>query len=492
MSDHRDPTRTQPLPALPPHQPAIAALPPHEPAHDAHAEHGKKPGDHGSQPEELGFDLPAPAKTSAGRLFLIGAVGLAVLAGAFLIAWVPRHRAEKELVTDTKNESGALRVQVISPKARASDRALVLPGSVQPLEEAVVYPRANGYIKAWKTDIGDHVKEGALLADIEVPEIDQQLLQAQAQLAQAEAALVQAKANQGYSQVQLGRYQALTPKGVASEQELDRASSQSRVDSAGIEVANANVEAQKANLRRYAQLREFARVVAPFDGIVNARMIERGTLVSGTTPLFRVSQSDTVRVFIQVPQDVAPGVAVGQAAQISIREYAGRAFDGKIARSAGALDMQSRTMTVEIRIPNEKHELITGMYAEVKLTLPSPHKVWEVPATTVLTDARGIRVAIVEDDNKLHMSPVIVERDNGATMELANGIKDGDRIVKLASSDLAEGRAVEVQAEVDAKTAPTASPEQKMQVGPPPNSKTDGTPMPGVKPPENQKDSVQR
>ena len=482
MSDHRDPRTTQPMLALPPHEPEKAKA----------GGHAGKPGDHGNQPEELGFDLPPPAKASAGKLMLIGVVGLAILAGAFLFTWIPRHRADKELITETKNESSALRVQVISPKAKASDRALVLPGSVQPLEEATIYPRANGYIKAWKTDIGDHVKEGALLADIEVPEIDQQLMQAQAQLAQAEAALVQAKANQGYSQVQLGRYQALTPKGVASEQELDRASSQSRVDSAGIEVANANVEAQKANLRRYAQLRDFSRVVAPFDGTVTARMIERGTLVSGTTPLFRVTQADTVRVFIQVPQDVAPGVAVGQVAQVSIREYAGRLFDGKIARSAGALDMQSRTMTVEIRIPNEKHELITGMYAEVKLTLPSPHKVWEVPATTVLTDARGIRVAIVEPDNKLHMSPVIVERDNGATMELASGIKDGDRIVKLASSDFAEGREVEVQGEVDAKTAPTASPEQKMQGGPPPQTKTDGTPMPGVKPPENTKDSVDK
>lgn len=470
-SDPRDPTRTQPLPAVQP------------------PGHGHAPDAHG-QPEDLGFDLPPPTKASAGKLVAFGLVAVGVLTAAFFVAWVPRHNADRKLVSETKQaEGGSMRVQVITPKAKPSNAALVLPGSVQALEEAIIYPRANGYVKYWKTDIGDQVKEGALLAEIDTPEVEQQLAQAQAQLAQAQAALVQAKANQGYSQVQLNRYQALTPKGVSSEQELDRAASQSRVDSASVEVQTANVEAQRANLRRLQQLTGFSKVVAPFDGVVNARYIERGTLVSGTTQLFRVSQSDTVRVFIQVPQDVAPGIVVGAPTNVAVREFAGRSFEGKIARSAGTLDMQSRTMNVEIRIPNEKHELIPGMYAQVTLTTASPHKVWEVPATTVLTDARGIRVAVVEADGRLHLSPVTVERDNGPTMEISSGIKDGDRIVKLASSDLSEGRQVEVAEEAPSNTPPAASAAQKMQQGGPPNQKTDGTPAPGVKPPENIKDT---
>ena len=369
---------------------------------------------------------------------------LAVVAAAFVIGYVPRHKAKNELVSESKAaESSNLRVQTFTPKAKSSDRAMNLPASVQPLEEAVIYARASGYIKTWKVDIGDNVKEGQLLAEVDSPEVEQQLAQAKAQLAQSEAALVQAKANKGYSETTLTRLGALAPKGVTSQQELEKAQAQSVVDESSVEVARANVEAQKANLGRIQQMLSFSRVMAPFAGTINQRNIERGALVSTSTPLFHLSQSDTVRVYIQMPQDVAPSVRVDAPAQVSIREFPGRTFDGKVARTAAALDPMSRTMQTEIRIPNEKHELLTGMYAQVAISFPSPHRVWELPATAIITDANGVRVGIVEN-GKVRMAKVTVERDNGATMDIASGIADTDKIVKLATAELYDGRPVDV------------------------------------------------
>lgn len=400
--------------------------------------------DNDDKTSDLGFDLPEPARPSPARLVLVlgGVVG--VLVAAFFVGWLPRHQAKKDLENEAKAASDTtLRVQVIAPKGKSSDRAMELPGSVQALEEATLYPRASGYVRTWKADIGDKVAEGALLAEIDTPEVDQQLAQAKAELARAEASLAQARANHAYSETTLDRMKDLAPKGVASQQELDKSKSQAQVDQANVDVAQANIEAQRANIRRLVQLQSFSRVTAPFAGTINARTIERGALVSPSTPMFKLSQTETVRVFVQVPQDVAPNVAADQPAQVRVREYAGRVFEGKVARSAGALDPMSRTMNTEIRVPNPKNELLAGMYAQVALTLPSPHRVWELPATAIMTDAKGVRVAIV-DGSKLHLVPVTIERDNGATMDIATGLREGDKVVKLGSSELIEGRSVDV------------------------------------------------
>lgn len=400
--------------------------------------------DNGGDNGELGFDLPAPAKASPARLVLVLGGVAAVLAAAFVVGYLPRHQARKELEQDAKTAGESiLRVQVAVPKSKTSDRAMELPGSVMALEEATIYPRASGYLRTWKADIGDKVAEGALLAEIDTPEVEQQLSQAKAELARAEASLVQARANKAYSLTTLDRMKDLAPKGVASQQELDKSNSQAQVDEANVDVAQANIEAQKANIRRLQQLQGFSRVLAPFAGRINSRTVERGALVSPTTAMFKISQTETMRVFVQVPQDVAPNVAAEQSAKVTVREYPGRTFEGKVARTSGALDPMSRTMNTEIRVPNPKNELLGGMYAQVALTLPSPHRVWELPATAVMTDAKGVRVAVVEG-NKLHLVPVTIERDNGATMEIATGLKEGDKVVKLGSSELVEGRLVEV------------------------------------------------
>ena len=394
---------------------------------------------------DLGFALPAPARVSATQAVAIGVTVLAMFGGAFVVAWVPKRSAQQDLAASTKSrESALLRIQVVTPKVTQSDRSMALPGSVQPLEETVVYPRSSGYVSRWLVDIGDKVAEGAALAEIDQPEIEQQLAQARAQLLQAQAGLVQASANRDYSKTTLDRYQKLTPSGVASQQELDKAQAQAQVDEANVQVAIAAIEAQQANVRRLSQMKSWGHVTAPFAGTVNSRTIERGALVSPTTPLFKISATDPVRVFVQVPQDVAIAVRSDVSAKVSVREYAGRVFEGKVARSAGSLDPTSRTMNTEVRVPNPKGELFAGMYATVALTLPSPHKVFELPATAVMNDSKGLRIAVVDAQSTLHLVAVVVERDTGATMEISSGVSEGDRVVKLSGTELVEGRHVEI------------------------------------------------
>jgi RND family efflux transporter MFP subunit len=378
---------------------------------------------------------------------VLAVVGLVVLAGALAAGYLPRRDERAALEESTKVAGqGLMRVEVVAPKEGSSDRAIELPGSVQPLEETIVYARANGYVRKWFVDIGDKVKDGQLLAEIDTPELDQELDQARAQLQQTQASLIQAKASRELSRTNLERYKALIPSGVVSQADLDQKNAQSQVDEANVNVAQANVSAQEANIRRLGQLKSFTKVTAPFGGTITTRMIETGSLVTAgnATPLYKIAAMDPARVFVQVPQDVAVGVRADVPATVTLREYPGRKFDGKVTRAAGELDPASRTMNTEVRVPNPKGEMIAGMYAEVALTLPSSHRVFSVPSTALLSDAKGSRVAVVDAESKVHLMPVVVERDTGATIEIASGIDGGVRVVKLANSELSEGKVVDV------------------------------------------------
>jgi len=409
-------------------------------------DHVRAPGSESRpSPDDLGFELPQPARFSRGKALGIAAVVALALGGAFVAGYVPRRHAQKALAAESHaTDIAALRVQVITPKTKASDRSVVLAGSVQALEETIVYPRANGYIRSWKFDIGDKVNEGDPLAEIDTPELDSQIAQARAQLLQAEASLAQSKASEELSIANRARYEKLAPSGVASQQELDQSRAKQLADEANVTAARANIAAQKANLERLVQMKSFARIVAPFSGRVNARMVERGALVSSSTALFKISNTDPVRVFIQVPQDLAPSVRPDVVAHVTVREYGGRVFEGKVTRSAGSLDAQTRTMNTEVRVPNGDNALLVGMYAQVALSLPTPHRVLELPSTAILNDAKGVRVAVVDAQNRVKLVPVGIERDTGATIELASGIEANDRVVKLANADLVDGRAVEI------------------------------------------------
>jgi RND family efflux transporter MFP subunit len=396
---------------------------------------------------ELGFDLPPPATLSKTGT-VAAAVGAALLLGsAFAIGYLPRHRERVALEEATLSAAqSVMRVEVIAAKAASSDRAELLPGSVQPLMETVLYARASGFVRRWLVDMGDKVTAGQLLAEIETPELDQELEQARAQLAQAQPTLTRSKASRDLSNANLQRYQQLTPVGVASQADLDQKQAQALVDDANVGVAQATIAAQQANIRRLTQLKEFSRVTAPFAGTITQRWVEVGALVTAGNgqPLYRVAATDPARVFVQVPQDVAPSLRVDTPATITVREYPGRKFEGKVARSAGELDATTRTMNTEVRVPNPDGTLIAGMYAEVALTLSSPHAVFELPSTALMNDSTGLHVATVDDDSKIHLVPVVVERDEGANVAISTGLTGKERIVKLAGADLVEGRPVEV------------------------------------------------
>lgn len=396
---------------------------------------------------ELGFELPEPTKIGRRRGWLIVGVGVVLVSAAFLVGVLPRwsaHRALEAAVAQASQERAVSRVELISAKALTSDRDLILPGDVEPLEQTLIYGRTSGYLKHWLVDLGDQVKEGQLLAEIDSPEVLAQLEQAKAELAQAQADVVRAEANRGYSKVNVDRYRRLTPAGVSSQQDLERQVSQAEIDEANVAVARATVAAQEANVRRLVQLRSYARVTAPFGGTIIARLAERGALVNaGASPLFKLAALDTMRVMVQVPQDVAPSVRTGAPAKVSVREFAGGAFSGTVARAAGALDDASRTMNIEVWVQNPDRRLMAGMYAEVSLSLSTPHRLFEIPVTALFSDSRGTRVAVVDAEHKVSMRPITIERDTGQTLQISQGLDGSERIVKLASAPLSEGSVVQ-------------------------------------------------
>jgi len=395
----------------------------------------------------LGFVIPEAKPIPKKRLGIAAVILFVLLVLAFAYGYLPRRgqRAALEAAADS-SQHAIPRVEVIAPKAGASDRAMELPGTIQPLQVTMLFARASGYVRAWHADIGDKVKTGQLLAEIETPELDQELMQARAQLMQVRASLAQAKANRKLAEANLGRARSLAPSGVVSRAELEQNEAQSQVAEANVSVADANVASQQANIRRLEQLKAFSRVTAPFAGTITQRNVEVGALVTAgnAQPLFRLAATDPARVFVQVPQDVAPSVRAGVSGNVTVREYPGRVFKGEVMRSAGALDEATRTMNTEIRVPNGDGTLIPGMYAEVALTLPESHRVLELPATALMNDARGQHVAVVDGQSKLHLVPVVIERDNGATVEISSGLTGNEKVVKIGSAAFVDGMQVEV------------------------------------------------
>ena len=409
---------------------------------------------------ELGFALPQPARLSFGRALVLGVLGVVALGGLFFIAFVPRRAARAGLEQRAEAAGKAVvRLAVAPPKLVSSERVLKLPASIQPLEEAVIYARSNGYVARWLVDLGDKVKADQLLCEIEVPEVNQELSQGRAALVKAQAAKAQAEANRSLAKSTADRTGKLVEAGVASQAELEQTQAQSSVGDANVNVAEAAIDAERANIRRLGDLQQFSKVTAPFAGTITARSIDRGSLVTAgnATPLFRLAATETVRVYVQVPQDVAPSITLGSLAKVTVREFNGRVFEGKVTRTAGALDAVTRTLNTEIRVPNADGRLLSGMYAEVALSLAAPRQVYEIPATALMNDAQGLRVAIVTPQNTLHLQPITVERDLGSTLQLSGGLNGSERLVQIAGAELTEGQKVEPVAAKPPVAPPAAS-----------------------------------
>lgn len=404
-----------------------------------------------SEPEDLGFELPAPANASRIRVLV---VVVAVVAGAFAFGYLQHRRAHDQVIAAAPVGAALARVETIAAKPLTSDHALDLPGVVKPLEETKLFPRTTGYVRRWLVDIGDRVKEGQVLAEIDTPDVDAQLAQARAQLVQAQASLKQMVAQRDFSSSNIVRYQSLEAQKLVAKQQVEQSQAQAETDQANVAAAEANITAQQANVRRLEDLASFAKVTAPYAGTITQRGVDVGQLVApnDTTPMFTIDATDPVRVFVDVPQTVAPSVQVGNPATVTVREFPGRTFTGKVARAAGALDPDLHTMSTEIDVPNPDGALLPGMYVQAALTLPVPHRVLEIPSTALYSDADGLRVAVVGAQNRVHFAKVTIERDTGATLWIATGLTGDERIVKIAVPSLVEGDAVEVEAPAAAGT----------------------------------------
>ena len=409
-------------------------------------------------PEDLGFALPPPARSS--RL-VVGLAVAALAGGAFAIGYVRHLQARGDVPAAAAGRP--VRVEVVRPVRLAGDRALDLPGTVRPLEETRIHPRTTGYVRRWLVDIGDKVTAGQLLAEIDAPEIDAQLAQARAQLAQARASVAQATSQRDLSKANAARYTTLSDQQLVSKAQVEQAAAQAQTDEASVASAQSNVAGQEANLRRLGELAAFTKVTAPFAGTVTTRSVDRGTLVTegNATPMFTVVATDPVRIFVDVPQSIAASIRPGIAAVVTARELGDRQLAGTVARSAGALDPELHTMTTEIRVPNPDGAILPGMYVRVQLKLPVPAPAFEIPATALYNDAQGLRIAIVDEGSRLRLVPITIERDTGATLHVATGLTGDERVVKLALPGLPPGSPVEV-------VAPPAPPGSPVEVVAPP------------------------
>jgi RND family efflux transporter MFP subunit len=341
-------------------------------------------------------------------------------------------------------------VDVIIARPATLGQDLVLPGETAAWYETTIYARVNGYVAKWSVDIGDHVKKGQLLATIETPELDAQLEAARAQLKASEAQVEARKAEAEFSKTTNERWRD-SPKGVVSDQERDSKKADYESSEARLYAAHAQVNLDESKVDQYTALTEFKQVRAPFDGTITERKIDIGNLVtagsgSTTTPLYRMAQTDPLRIFVDVPQSasgelMSPGVP----AEIRAPGAVGGVFAGKIARSAESINAQARTMRVEVDMPNADHALVPGMYVNVAFQLP-PRGLVEVPAAALIFRASGTQVAQVDANDKIRFADVVIARDNGSLVELASGVQPGDKLVLNISSQIASGQKVAVVA----------------------------------------------
>jgi len=411
--------------------------------------------------EKLSLSEPRPPSRRA--FVLVAAVLLAALAwGAY------GHWQRDAAATRTQEQTASFTPEVRVAVAKRLDGPvlLTLPGSVLPFDVARIYPRATGYIAERQVDIGSRVHKGDLLVRIAAPDLDQQLAQAEAQLGQMQAALLQAgaAADQARSDTQLAnvtnfRTSRLAGQGWESRQNADNtrlglSSKQAGLANAaaGVKVAEANVRAQLATVQRLQQLAEYEKVQAPFDGVVTARNIDNGDLVkaddaSGGTPLFTVQRDDVVRVQVNVPQSGAVGLKDGLEAKVHVPELPGRVFTGKVARNSVALDAASRTMLAQVDVNNPDGALRPGLFVSVDFAIPRSAPSVVVPAEAVLFNGEGLRVAVVDGSNHVHLRNVSIYRDFGTTLELRDGLQGGERLALTPPADIAEGQQVKVAAE---------------------------------------------
>jgi RND family efflux transporter MFP subunit len=384
-----------------------------------------------------------PRQQSRIFVLLFFIVVVLVVVGAFTL--IQRRSQYRALAKET--ESLAIpTVTVIHATAANGQEDLVLPGTMQAYVESPIYARTSGYVKKWYHDIGTRVKQGELLADIDTPEVDQQLSQAKADLATSQA-------NANLSKITADRLQELIKTDGVSKQEVDNAVGD-------LAAKNAIVRSAGANVGRLEELEAFKHVIAPFSGVVTRRQTDIGQLVNAgnggaTQELFSLAQTDPLRVYINVPEAYAPSIHPGLPAYLELAQYAGRKFEGKVARTAESIDLASRTLLTEVDVPNHIGELLPGGYAQVHLAVVVSGGHVQVPVNALLFRAEGLRAVLVDSNHKIHLRPLTVGRDYGTSLEVLQGLSTSDWLVLNPADSLEENQSVNVK-EIQQK--PAASP----------------------------------
>ena len=377
-------------------------------------------------------ELPAAPPRTALRM--IGLVLLVLLVSG-AVTMFTRIRAGRTLARETEAEAVPV-VAVVHPSAENPDEDLVLPASAQAYEESPIFARTNGYLLRWNKDIGSHVNKGELLAEIDTPEIDQELMQARATRQQVAAQLDLAK-------ISAERWQNLRKTDSVSQQEAD-------MQVSNYQQAVANLAAADANVRRLEQLESFKHVYAPFSGVVTNRNVDPGALISaGSTgkALFELARVDPLRVFAKVPQAYSAAIKVGMQSFLVLQEFPGQRFSGTIARTADAIDPATRTLLTEVDVPNPDGRLLPGAYGELHFKVAVDAAKLTVPVNSMLFRQEGPRIAVVGPDNKVRLRAITIGRDYGSTLEVLQGVGVEDRIIINPADSLEEGQQVRISDE---------------------------------------------
>ncbi len=395
-----------------------------------------------------------PAGVHRWRL-LVAVLIIAVLV-LLLAGIVPRIQQQAALKADANAVKTTLpKVPVVAVRRAPEVTNLVLPGNTRGYQETPIYPRTNGYVKSYLVEIGQPVQAGQLLAEIETPDVDKQLGQALGTYSQSRATLGQARANLELARVSMDRWQRLVQYNAVSRQEADTYRLQFEARQADVVAAEATMKANDENVRRFKYLQSFQKITAPFDGIVTARNVDVGALVTdgtgaasqgalfATRELFRVAQIEVLRIYVNVPQTFVTSVQAGQTAQVVVRDVPQRTFTGKVTRTAGALDPASRTLLTEVDVANPDHVLFPGMYAEVTFNMVRTEPPLLVPGSALIVRADGQYVAVVDQDHVLHFRKVGLGRDYGRETEIVSGLADNETIVSNPTDDVREGAKVE-------------------------------------------------
>jgi len=389
----------------------------------------------------------------------LGIGALVLFLVLLLVGVVPRVRNQRELAVAAQTvQTAAPEVYVIRPEP-ASGADLSLAATTQAIQDSIIYARTSGYLSKRYVDIGDYVKAGQLLAEIASPEIDQQLRQGQADLQQSERSLDLQKANLDLARATMGRYEAADAEGAVAKQAVDQSVAAYRTAQAAVAAAEANVQSNRANVQRLQELTSFQRVLAPFGGTVIQRNVDVGALITAGSPvnntavapssvtgsangLFEIAQIDSLRVFVNVPQVYAPNVTVGLPVQIAVRGQLAQPVTGKVTRTASAFDPGTRTLLTQVDIPNQSHRLLPGMFVYATFKIAPSGTRWRVPATAVIFNAQGTRVAIVGAGNTLRFQTVVLGRDFGTSIDVQAGLQGHETIVKQPTVSLQEGQRV--------------------------------------------------